>query len=292
MRLVELFDEISSLVRGLLAWELYNKGLSQHKISGFLSVTQPMINRFLKTSREVYIERLLKLGLEKDVVERYIEMLTSVALSSDLARFDYLSYLVVHKLALLSACGSREEYSSICRKDLSYDPDIHYYKIMVDKIASIPGLWRLVPEVGSNIAYAPRKPESEMDIIAQPGRIVRSGTAVIPVGEPSYGASKHLSRVLLLASSHREDVRVAMALANRDFVVEGVKKLGLRSVTIGPHDSEREFWSSIERALSAKPDAVIDLGGRGLEPIVYIFARSLEELEKTLRALLAKGGPG
>lgn len=289
MRLAELFDEISSLIKGLLAWELYNRGLSQHKISGFLSVTQPMVNRFLKTSRDVYIEKLSKLGLEKDVVQRYVEMLTNVALLNDLARFDYLSYLVVHKLTLLSACGSREDYSSICRGDLFYDPDVHYYKIMVNKIASIPGLWRLIPEVGSNIAYAPRRPQSEMDIIAQPGRIVKSGTTVIPVGEPSYGASKHLARVLLIVSSQRGDVRVAMALANRDFVGEGVKKLGLRCVTIGPHNSEEEFWKSIEKASLAKPDAIIDLGGRGLEPIIYIFATGLDELEETLRAILTHG---
>ncbi|WP_042667258.1 thiamine-phosphate synthase family protein [Desulfurococcus amylolyticus] len=268
-------------LRGLLAHKLSDQGLSQHKISRLLNVSQPMINKLLKRPVEEYLGELEKLGIERGIVEYYVEILCSIAFAQSLEKFVFTSYQVVNTLALKALC-SQQDFSNICQGGVFVDPDIEYYKTVLSRLLSIKGLHKLIPEVGSNLVYTPKAPSSIMDVIGLTGRIVKTLSGVTATGEPMYGGSQHLSRILLLVMLHNPVKKYGFNTRYEEAYLSSFNRLGLRTVITGPHENQEEFWRRIGEVSRLKPDIIVDLGGRGLEPVVYVFTSSYEELERIL----------
>ena len=67
----------------------------------------------------------------------------------------------------------------------------------------------LIPEVGSNIEYAIPQAKDKDDVAAVQGRIVRLAGAPHPVGPVEFGASDHVTRIVLTAMKFDPGVRTA-----------------------------------------------------------------------------------
>ncbi|MDD1646260.1 MAG: phosphomethylpyrimidine kinase, partial [Methanomicrobiales archaeon] len=67
----------------------------------------------------------------------------------------------------------------------------------------------LVPEVGTNLAYAVPGARSPSEVAAVEGRIVRLKGKVHPVGDVAFGASDHMARVVLTTLKFDPRVRAA-----------------------------------------------------------------------------------
>jgi predicted fused transcriptional regulator/phosphomethylpyrimidine kinase/predicted transcriptional regulator len=277
-------SKILPAIRGVLAHRLISTGLSQRKVAEYLEVSQPMVHKLLRKQLEDYYSDLESLGLPRNIVDSYVDILIYLAMRGDYERYAYLSFMILNHLASRVVCSTYSyKFTELCISGFLRDPNIEYYKSALLRAISIKGLERVIPEVGSNLAYATRTPATLSDIIGLTGGIVKTISGVIYYGEPMYGGSRHVGRVLAEASRYNPEVRFCFNTKCSSKLRELLAERGVSIEVTGPHLREEDFWSELATALSKKPLVICDLGGLGLEPIMYIFARSLEELEELLR---------
>ncbi len=276
-------------LRGLLIHELHRRNISQHRISKLLGVSQPLVNKYLSKPYNGYKEKLVAMGFSEDEILYVVNNLASYLEKGDVLRFVIVSNYYVNELATRYACRHLYWLREFCVKGSLVDPFIDEYKDFVNRLLSKPVLYKLIPEVGTNIAYAPREAVDLGEVIALTGRIVRLDGEVAYAGEPMYGASRHLARILVLAQKYNKGKRVVMNIANLPWVSEVSARMGLKIVETGPHDSQDSFWRAIQEAVAQRPDVIVDQGGKGLEPNIYLLARDFVELENVLDYILRHG---
>ena len=134
---------------------------------------------------------------------------------------------------------------------------------------------QLVPEVGTNIAYALPGARDPGDVAAVMGRIVRLKDRVHPVGEAAFGASDHMARVVLTVMKF--DTRVRSA-ANVRYSPETVSVLEDLMLEICSFDREREpsgvrtmDWGVAFCCQDGVPDVIYDRGAVGKEPMIRVL---------------------
>ncbi len=152
------------------------------------------------------------------------------------------------------------------------------------ELASIKGIEELIPEVGMNVAYAPPGARDVGDVAAIDGRIVRTTRGARLCGEPSYGASRHLARVILAAIKRGLPWRAALnmkpasqllaALAGMGVMIQEVEPLGACPVA-----------EALEKGVAAR--AIWYGPAPGLEPSLVLLGETPEELAALIRRLLA-----
>lgn len=156
-----------------------------------------------------------------------------------------------------------------------------------------PRLAPLVPEVRSNLAYALPWARDPQDVAAFPGRITLLEGKPTAVGEPAFGASRHMASVVLAARRQRPELRAAMNLRYGPEVVDACRRMGLEVAEFSRGEEPPEVRDSegsslpfgVLRALRRNPRAevIFDRGGEGKEPMVRLLGRDpLEVVERAL----------
>jgi len=273
-------------MRGILAHKLHLLGVSQRKIASYLEITQPGVSKLLREPIEKYYGELLALGIPRDVIEHYVEILVEVVVDGEYEKFISTAYAIINQIALRAVCNARRDLVQLCTKGVFTDPDIEYYKKVLRALLAVRGIEHLIPEVGSNLAYAPKPPGSLSDIIGLTGGIVRTPEGVALHGEPAYGGSKHVARVLLLAAKYNYRLKFCFNVKCDKRVRVAISNINVRYAITGPHLEESNFWADVEEALKDQPLVLCDLGGLGLEPVAYVFSEDPHQLETRLRALV------
>ncbi|MCQ8893907.1 MAG: phosphomethylpyrimidine kinase [Methanolinea sp.] len=133
----------------------------------------------------------------------------------------------------------------------------------------------LVPEVGSNIAYALRGARSPGDVAAVEGRIVRLRGRVHPVGPVAFGASDHVARIVLTAMKFEPSVRCA---ANIRYSPGFIPVLEGMLLSVCSFDRAKEppgvktmDWGVASCCRDGVPDVIYDTGAVGKEPMIRIL---------------------
>lgn len=156
----------------------------------------------------------------------------------------------------------------------------------------------LVPEVGTNLGYAVLGALEQDEVAAFDGRIVRVGMMARKVGCARFGASKHVARIVLAASSHDPRRRAALNIKFSDENLAACKKAGLSmstfdrrheptgvsSMTWGVHKAIQDFGEV--------PDIIYDKGGVGKEPMIRLLGDSPEDVLSKLKRIKAKRAQG
>ena len=143
----------------------------------------------------------------------------------------------------------------------------------------------LVPEVRTNIAMAVRGAETRMDVAAFPGRLTVVKGRLVAFGSPEFGASRHLATVLLSVMRIDPEVRGATCIKYTDRVGEALRSLGFKYVVV-KRDAEPGMEPLFKElsSLRERVDAIVDPGGPGIEPVVYIFGvDAVDAVEKASR---------
>ncbi|OKY77710.1 MAG: Hydroxymethylpyrimidine/phosphomethylpyrimidine kinase ThiD [Candidatus Methanohalarchaeum thermophilum] len=149
----------------------------------------------------------------------------------------------------------------------------------------------LVPEVGSNFGVAIENPKTPKDIVAVPGRIVSTSDEFEIVGCPKFGASSHISRLILAANSYYNQIKSCLNIKYSKEILSACKELKLN---IKKFDREKvpknnTMTYGVEEALSGsdkKPDLIYDKGGIGKEPMIRVFGSSPIEIIKKIKKLI------
>ncbi|MCX8185378.1 MAG: thiamine-phosphate synthase family protein [Sulfolobales archaeon] len=272
-------------VRGLLARKLSERGFSQLKIAKLLGVSQSMVSRYLSANPSTYSEKLTALGLDFEEVSRFTDTLVEKLVSNSFR--DYLSFLSsftnsLLRRGLLCEAHRRRDPTvprdcDVCLKlfEEAVDPYVEEVRTAYELLSMHPRGHEIIPEVGMNIVSAPPGAVDFRDVVGFSGRIVRARNRAIAAGEPTRGGSRHTASVLLKIMKKFPSVRSAIVIRYSSECVNTLHSAGMNLVEVGPHTSEGEFLTKLEKVvevLNREPDAVVDIGGLGIEPVIYVLA--------------------
>jgi hydroxymethylpyrimidine kinase/phosphomethylpyrimidine kinase len=162
----------------------------------------------------------------------------------------------------------------------------------------------LIPEVMSNLGYATPYPEGPRDVAAFPGRLRFSPQGLLIPAPPAFGASRHITAVILTAMATHPELRSAMNVKFFEGVDDLALLLHLRTASFDRSAEPPEVkaqeggtlaWgvASVLKPGQPPPDLICDRGEFGKEPMIRILGPTpMAVAEKALalkNALLAAG---
>jgi predicted fused transcriptional regulator/phosphomethylpyrimidine kinase len=153
-------------------------------------------------------------------------------------------------------------------------------------VEASPDFVAVMPEVSVNLACAAGDAKSPSEVVAIPGRIVKVKERAKAMLPPEAGASAHMSKMLLLARSKMPEHHACINIRYDAKVGALLSRARLPVLTIARHPSSEAGDATVEaleRMLKSacRPfDAVVEEGGSGIEPNVYLFAKSAQEVAR------------
>jgi len=297
-----MVDSFLPSMRALVARRLKKDGLSQGKIASLLGLTQASVSSYLSASPSKQTTALSILGVTGEEGETYAALLAEDLKNNPAYAVATLYSIWSRLIGGGDACSlHRSEYPflatcEVCMK--VFGPERGHAGGAVEHVESalrsIEGsslFVRVMPEVSVNVAYSPAGAKSVEDVVAIPGRIVRVRGQARSFMKPEYGASTHLAAILLEVERQHPALRAAINLRYDERVSRVLAKLRVKQLTIGrdyPSGSQDKVLGALRARLSAPGGAdefgaVVDLGGEGVEPSLYLFA---EDAVKVVRMSL------
>ncbi|MDG6909533.1 MAG: hypothetical protein JRN57_01395 [Nitrososphaerota archaeon] len=282
-------------MRQLVAARLRSQGLSQNRISSLLGITQASVSIYLSSDRKKTYAGLSTLGVAGPDADRYASQLSTALAKGPTDGVRALAGIWTGLLGNGSVCDAhRRLHPSLAGCDFCI---VEYGRRGGEKEAAVAEVAEAVrvlegskyfaevmPEVSVNIACAAGDAATPSDVVAVPGRIVKVKGRAKAMLPPEAGASVHMARMLLLARSRQPELRACINL-RFDRRMEGVlRRAGLRTFPISgvPRSGvDDPTFSAFERKLRTSRgrfDAVIDEGGGGTEPNLYLFARGARDV--------------
>jgi len=279
-------EKVLPYIKALVAIELHKQGLSQNYISKLMGVSQAMVNKYISRPQEYYLAKLKLLDLDADELLEIIKILTVTLKRGDIKESIMVLNSLINKLLVEGRlCKLHMKYypqlskpCSICKvtsQRYNIDPHILSVKEAVKLLESDPHAYLLVPEVGLNIVECVHNAKSIGDVVGIPGRIVKVMRRVKAVADPSYGASRHLATILLAANSINKSIRACMNIRYDENFIEVLNRRKWSLLFSGPHKEPKNIEHEITKLLlqtGKVPNAIIDRGGLGLEPMIYLFS--------------------
>jgi predicted fused transcriptional regulator/phosphomethylpyrimidine kinase/predicted transcriptional regulator len=282
-------------MRQLVAKKLRSEGLSQSRISAMLGVTQASVSMYLSSKPERAYAELATLSIEREAADRNATLLAEDIKRSAVYGVETLGALWRSMLGKGMVCDAhRKLYPALSQCDVCIKEygerggdktgAIAHVSEAVRLLESSKAFASVMPEVSVNLAYATSTSGSTEDVVAVPGRIVKVKGHAKATLAPEFGASRHIARVLLLVMNRRPEVRASLNLRYDAKVRMVIKRLGLKVLELGEYQhagsDDRTIAALVSKLASVRQDfdAVIDPGGKGIEPNLYLFGRSATEV--------------
>lgn len=270
------------LMRRLIARRLKQRGISQTEIARMLGITQAAVSKILRSQgSEANIQTR---GL--DVGDTELRLVASKAADLLYEKNINEAGILVNRYWWLiaasgDACRAHERYGwrksecYICTKLVYPDLDVSRGLTIADLerallvLSASKTFHMLIPEVRSNFAAAIPGARNIYDVAAVPGRISKTKEGEIIYRRPAFGASKHLASILL---SIKGRYRVVINIRFDQTLRRVLEDLGVIYGEFSSADSHN-VAAEVYRVLEECPNcrAVVDVGGRGVEPVTYIF---------------------
>lgn len=247
-------EKDTSSVKGMLAKKLHSLGFTQKDISSMLSITQPMVSRHLKQPLK-----------SSKPIEKALDFLIRAKKPS--------FYFIISD----GPVASEEEYIITTRENIitkGREDAILAIKNAVEKLKD-KNLGSLLPKVKVNIAHAMDSASSRDDIAAVPSGLVFVNGILRSYSEPEFGASHHLSEILIYAMKIG-NVKSVMNIKYDENILKKIRKEGLKCCFL-------DDGYKVQKPLKDF-DILIHTGSFGIEPTTYIFGKDCEDAaEKVLR---------
>lgn len=290
-----MVQEFLPSIRQLVARQLRTQGFSQNRISAMLGMTQASVSNYLASDVKKAYASLAQFEVSDEDADTYAALLAEDVKRNAVEAVSTLNTFWTGLLGRGSVCARhRSQHPSLADCDVCIKEYGHRRSELSDVVSEISdavkdlesstSFVKAMPEVSVNIACVAGDSDSAADVVAVPGRIVRVRGRAKAMLTPEPGASRHLSKVLLLVKKVRPDLRASINLRFDSRMGRILRKLGLKTVEIGDYDVSGTDDPTI-KALVMKLatyrsgfDAVVDRGGNGIEPNVYLFAKGAREV--------------
>nr|WP_282594509.1 thiamine-phosphate synthase family protein [Halomarina salina] len=280
----------------MLAEDLRERGLTQSEVAALLGISQSAVSKYAHGDVERN-ERVLADQRVQSLVERLGEGLAAEAMTPvqalaeaevlvrQLERGDLLATL--HEEAMPGLAAYEGEFSiHDADSDLrAAERALSSVRRGLRVLENTSGFAGLIPAVGSNLVMCLPDADGIDDVAGVPGRILDvKGRATVP-GDPEFGVSEHVARVLLAARAGGSDARAALNVRYDERVLDGLDAQGLTAVEFDP---EAPLEDAIDGALGDDPDvdALYQAGAFGIEPVVYVLAGDAATAAERVRGLV------
>jgi hypothetical protein len=283
--------------RSMLARRLTERGLSQTEIAALLGVTQSAVSKHLRgeLSGDAALESEPRM---REAVARVAEGLATKRLSSFEALHEAEALVrAFEDRGPVCAIHEREMPSlqglgcDICIRVGSASPLLAEQAALQDLRAGLrileatPGLARLLPHVGANLARALPGAKDATQVAAVPGRLFEMRGALKVPAPPEFGVSRHTANVLL-AVLRRDPRRLAVLnLAPDEAFLRAARAEGLRVARVPP---EVERDPAGLRFAGDVPDVFHHEGAFGIEPQAYVTGEGAAALAARVQALATR----
>lgn len=292
-----LVDVFLPAMRQLVARDLSSGGFGQTRISAMLGVTQASVSHYLAASREKAYRSLSLFSLSREEADRYAALLAEDVRRSPVYGVETLGTIWRSLLGRGMACDYHRRLApplsecDVCLRAYGgaaggRSEALELMKEAVDLVEGASSFVSAMPEVSVNIAYLPGDSMEERDVLAVPGRIVKVKGMAKAILTPEFGASGHMARVLVLVRARISNVRAVINLRYDGKMDRALKRLRLRRLVVGgyPHSGKGDPTVNAMAAAMAGGergfDVIIDRGGEGTEPNVYLFGRGPLEVAR------------
>jgi predicted fused transcriptional regulator/phosphomethylpyrimidine kinase/predicted transcriptional regulator len=302
----EIFaKKVVPYLKAIIAIKLIENNYTQIEVARLLSVSQAAISQYLDKGLKYYLSRLAEVGIDEEIYKYHVEELVSSNVELDSKEIiEFFNDLYVRLLTSGSLCNIHKKHNilldecEICILQLSQmgrveekDQILNEVKRAYEILCRLPDFKNLIPEVYSNIARAIPRPSSINDIAAFPGRIIKTKDGVKVVGEPTFGASKHLAKILLKINKLYPNILAIMNIKYDDEIYRAVVSSGLKyiySVRDGNAMGEDVVIEGVYKALKryGLKYVVFDRGGEGLEPVTYLLGTDSYDVVSKVLAIL------
>jgi len=119
----------------------------------------------------------------------------------------------------------------------------------------------LMPEVSINIAMCKNNAKTKAEVASIPGRIVKINNKIKASNQPEFNSSNHLANLLLKTKQKNPEINAIINI---------------------------KYSKDIEKSLRSKTsDIIIDKGGFGIEPCIYILGK--DAIDVVNKAIKIKG---
>lgn len=143
-------------------------------------------------------------------------------------------------------------------------------------LSTTPGMAEFIPNVGTNVGYALPDAADRTDVAAVPGRIYAMGGRVKVPANPEFGASEHVTTVVLAAMTADPEMRGACNLATDDTLLETARERGIETLEFAA-DYENRGERLRERFADGLARVVYHRGAFEIEPITYVLGESAQK---------------
>lgn len=277
--------DVLPTLRVLLARELADQSLTQQSIADRLGVTQAAVSNYLSDDPE--LEPVIA---ENERVQETVERIAAGFAEGTIDEYEALAELLelirvledrgpiceLHEAAMPSLAGTG---CDLCVRGvddrLQVERDVlASVRRAVRQLAAVPAAVDHVPNVGTNVAMAVPDATDETDVAAVPGRLHAMRGRVNVPANPEFGASQHVARTVLAATTFDSTVRAGLNLRTSDELLQAAREAGYEP---------REFDASYEdRALALEQlfdehgvsRVIYHRGDHGIEPVTYVFGET------------------
>lgn len=145
-----------------------------------------------------------------------------------------------------------------------------------------------VPNVGTNVGMARPNPSGPADVAAIPGRIHAVRGRIEVPGNPEFGVSEHVSRMILIAQEFDPSIRAACNLRTDERLLAAARDLGVDTLSFdADYEDRSERLRSRFETRGDAPRVVYHEGAFGIEPITYVLGEDAVDVVEFALALAA-----
>ena len=277
-----MVERILPEMRKRVAKLLKEKGWAQTDISKAVGVSQPMVSRYLSSNIEEFSPEID--SEMENAVNEIAGVMERGGAEPEIIGIICGFCFSIREKGLMCEMHPIEN-CRVCMNLRSDDRTMRRKKLMDefrDALEIIEGRVSpdVIPEVRINLAAALSNARKREEVLAVPGRLVEIKGELKALTDPEFGASRHMSEILLRATERRHDIRAVVNMAFNEKVERALKELG---IGYDEFDGESipDGWTSI---------CLLDRGGYGREPCLYIFGENPKSVAEMFRKIERRVG--
>lgn len=270
-----LQERIVPYLRALTARQLAERGLRQERIAEHLGVSQAMVSKYLRKPPRPAP------GVPEPTVDRLVDDAVAEAMRQE-DRGAIGAYCpACTSLSNNGFCVAQtpiEEVEQCLRHDRPAPR--REQEAVLQRLRNAEARIRranlkpLMPAVRMNLAMGLKTSRDARDVAAFPGRLVELKGKVNAVHAPEFGSSSHLADLLVKAQKRRPSVRAILNVRWDHAVADAADAAGLTLHELKRQGPELVVAFPESDAL----DGIVDPGGFGIEPILYLIGPDAEDV--------------
>jgi len=283
-------------LRSYVAVKLYEEGYNQEEIATKLYISKPVVHSYLKrhglghkeSKRRIedVQEWIANIGDEllpiiKSRESNYLTQIKKICQECRLSRMSgpiCTSHKQVVDFKIGDAC-------SACLQQVGETEQISFLldelnSSILDLISN-PGFFRLVPQVGSQIAAR----LADTGIAGFPGRLIKVNKEVKTLAYPEFRHAGTLTDILNIVRGTNDNINIVFSIRNATEIQNILQSTDKEFTFIHTVSGDKDWNKALESFDFNGVNAIEDSGGHGYEPIIYILGTDLGEVISILNFL-------